>query len=116
MVRIDSDSSWLRLIDQAQWVKEKDARILRLLRWLLGNWGVGSQLTFEHVPRLKNEVADTLSRWMRQESVEEEESLNMLLTDQIVRNVHRGHYGLRKAWRRCQQINPEISYEDIKNT
>ena len=70
VVRTDSDSRRLRLTDQAQWVKEKDARILRLMGWLLGNWGVGSQLTFEHVSGVKNEVADVLSRWTHQESVE----------------------------------------------
>ena len=71
IVRTDSESGQKKLNNPASWVTESDARVLRLLGWLLGNFAVGTQLTFEHISGKDNVIADQLSRWQHYK-VEEE--------------------------------------------
>ena len=60
----DSENSQRRLTHM-QVHREVDMRILRLFSYLLGNFAVGTLLTFHHILGKMNVVADSLSRWKR---------------------------------------------------
>ena len=62
IVRTDSESGQEKLNSLASWVTESNARVLRLLGWLLGNFAMGTQLTFEHISGNDNVITDQLSR------------------------------------------------------
>ena len=62
IMRTNSESR-KKLNNPASWVPESDARVLRVLWWLLGNFVVGTQLTFEYIPCKDNIIANQLSRW-----------------------------------------------------
>ena len=62
-VLTDLDSGQQRLNRPEIWIKETDGRVLYLLGWLLGNFAIGSQLTFAFIPGKDNMIVDQLSRW-----------------------------------------------------
>lgn len=124
IVRTDSDSGQKRLNDSASWVKEKDGRILRLLGWLVGNFTVGTQLTFEFIPGKDNVVADHLSRWRhckdvadheenQDDAIEEINVREQTMTEAHWSIGHRGHYGLRKTWQRLIRHGIQVPYHQV---
>ena len=131
-VLTDSDSGQQRLNRPETWIKETDGRVLRLLGWLLGNFAIGSQLTFAFIPCKDNMIVDQLSRWrhykimkndpediaefemVNEDMKEIDTSTNEQRNDQDLRAVkltdtmwnigHHGHYGVKKTWLRLETI------------
>lgn len=123
LIRTDSDSGQKRLNDSASWVKEKDGRVLRLLGWLVSNFAIGTQLTFEFIPGKDNVIADQLSRWRHyKENAEQEDALNDEVAEiNVQENLtedhwaigHQGHYGLRKTWQRLLRHGIHVPYQQV---
>ncbi len=115
-MRTDSDSGQKKLNNPASWVTESDARILRLLGWLLGNFAVGTQLTFEHIPGKENVIVDQLSWWqhykVEEETLPDQYGIEKIYTmseteafglagdmkDEDWALAHAGHFGVQKTW------------------
>ena len=122
-IRTDSDSGQKRLSDSASWVKEKDGRVLRLLGWLVGNFAIGTQLTFEFIPGKDNVIADQLSRWRHFKEVADQDTdsgdaieeihVQENLTEALWAMGHKGHYGLRKTWQRLLRHGIHVPYQQV---
>ena len=138
----DLDSGQQRLNRPEIWIKETDGRVLRLLGWLLGNFAIGSQLTFAFIPGKDNMIVDQLSRWrhykimkndpediaefemVNEDMKEIDNSTNEQRNDQDLRAVtltdamwnigHHGHYGVKKTWLRLKQYGFQVAYDQVE--
>ena len=72
-MRPDSKLIQKNLNNPGSWVTEYDARVLCPLVWLLGNFYVGTKLTYEYMPGKDNVIGDQLFGW--QDCKVEEETL-----------------------------------------